>query len=384
MEGSFRGADLAVAQWVADHGRRAGLGSDTLPAAPALYLPLGDEPRRRSACSRCCRRIAGACCCPSSATCWRRSPGRSDSPWSARGSPRRRKAARVAAEAESLRNTLLASISHDLRTPLAVMAGAGSTLADARRRASTKRRALALAHSIETKAREMSELVSNVLDLTRFESRRRSRCAATGSRSTTSSAPRSHAVRRSARGSSGRGADPERSAGRIRRRAARRAGVRQPVRQRGQVHAARHTRPRSPRRPTDAFVRVMVDDDGPGLPPGDPARAVRQVSARQRRGRRSSGVGAGPRDLPRDRARARRRDRGATPARAAARASSSRCRSRSRARDAGDASGPRHRGRARNPRRAARAARGRGLSSDRGGDGGARRNRGAHVTSPTC
>ena len=40
MEGSYRGADLAVAQWVADHGRRAGLGSDTLPAAPALYLPL--------------------------------------------------------------------------------------------------------------------------------------------------------------------------------------------------------------------------------------------------------------------------------------------------------------------------------------------------------
>ena len=40
MEGSYVGADLAVAQWVADHGRRAGLGSDTLPAAPALYLPL--------------------------------------------------------------------------------------------------------------------------------------------------------------------------------------------------------------------------------------------------------------------------------------------------------------------------------------------------------
>src|SRR5262249_7536365 len=76
--------------------------------------------------------------------------------------------ARVAAEAESLRNTLLASISHDLRTPLAVMAGAGSALAtrggdldDATR--------TALARSIETKAREMSDLVSNVLDLTRLD-----------------------------------------------------------------------------------------------------------------------------------------------------------------------------------------------------------------------
>ncbi len=77
--------------------------------------------------------------------------------------------ARVAAETESLRNTLLASISHDLRTPLAVIAGASSTLAehgddlDAASRTS-------LARSIETKARDMSELVSNVLDLMRFES----------------------------------------------------------------------------------------------------------------------------------------------------------------------------------------------------------------------
>jgi len=68
-----------------------------------------------------------------------------------------------------LRNTLLASISHDLRTPLAVMAGAGSTLAE---RGPTLDEATrtSLARSIEVKAREMSDLVSNVLDLMRFES----------------------------------------------------------------------------------------------------------------------------------------------------------------------------------------------------------------------
>ncbi len=43
LESSLRGADLAIAQWVLDHGRQAGLGTDTLPAAPALYVPLGDE-----------------------------------------------------------------------------------------------------------------------------------------------------------------------------------------------------------------------------------------------------------------------------------------------------------------------------------------------------
>jgi two-component system sensor histidine kinase KdpD len=78
-------------------------------------------------------------------------------------------AARVAAQGESLRNTLLASISHDLRTPLAVMAGAASTLADHGDGldAATRR---ALSESIERRAQEMSELISNVLDLTRFES----------------------------------------------------------------------------------------------------------------------------------------------------------------------------------------------------------------------
>ncbi len=48
-EAALRGADLAVAQWVADHGRQAGLGTDTLPAAAALYVPLGDA---RSAAGR--------------------------------------------------------------------------------------------------------------------------------------------------------------------------------------------------------------------------------------------------------------------------------------------------------------------------------------------
>src|SRR6266513_1747767 len=40
MPGSLRGADLAVAQWVQDHGEPAGLGTDTLAAAEAVYLPL--------------------------------------------------------------------------------------------------------------------------------------------------------------------------------------------------------------------------------------------------------------------------------------------------------------------------------------------------------
>jgi two-component system sensor histidine kinase KdpD len=170
LEQSFKGADLAVAQWVADHGQRAGLGSDTLAAASALYVPLGDErrplgvlavlptnprrvllPEQRHLLETFASQIGLAL----------------ERARLAEGA----EASRVAAEGESVRNTLLASISHDLRTPLAVIAGAGSTLAQAGSTLDEATR-IALARSIETKAREMTDLVSNVLDLTRFEAGR--------------------------------------------------------------------------------------------------------------------------------------------------------------------------------------------------------------------
>jgi two-component system, OmpR family, sensor histidine kinase KdpD len=168
LESSFRGADLAVAQWVADHGRRAGLGSDTLPASPGLYLPLGDE-----------RRTVGVLAVLPANPRRVLLPEQSHLLGTFAGQialaiERARLAevaeqASLAAERETLRNTLLASISHDLRTPLAVIAGAGSTLAQHGGQLDERTR-LQLARSVEGKAREMSELVSNVLDLVRFES----------------------------------------------------------------------------------------------------------------------------------------------------------------------------------------------------------------------
>jgi len=167
LERSLRGADLAVAQWVADHARRAGLGSDTLPAAPALYLPLGDmrpalgvlavlpeNPRR--------------VLLPEQRHLLETFAGQIALALERARMAEAAEAARIAAESESLRNTLLASISHDLRTPLAILAGAGSTLAEHGASLDEVTRT-SLARSIETTAREMSELVSNVLDLTRFE-----------------------------------------------------------------------------------------------------------------------------------------------------------------------------------------------------------------------
>jgi len=74
----------------------------------------------------------------------------------------------LAAETERIRNALLASISHDLRTPLAVISGASSSLAERGERLAPEERR-ALAQGIFTTSREMSELVAKVLQMTRLE-----------------------------------------------------------------------------------------------------------------------------------------------------------------------------------------------------------------------
>jgi two-component system sensor histidine kinase KdpD len=72
------------------------------------------------------------------------------------------------AETERIRSTLLASISHDLRTPLAVMTGASSSLAEGGERLSPADRT-ALAQSIYDQSRDMSEQVAKILQMTRLE-----------------------------------------------------------------------------------------------------------------------------------------------------------------------------------------------------------------------
>ncbi|MGA2187335.1 MAG: sensor histidine kinase KdpD [Steroidobacteraceae bacterium] len=160
-------ADLSVAQWVFDHGRPAGLGTDTLPAAVAQYLPLtGTQqtlgvlavrpmqrrrlllPEQRHLLETFAGQVALAI---------ERSQRADEA-----------EAARVAVETESLRNTLLASISHDLRAPLASIIEESRALNEPCLRPDGDERAR-LARSIEVNAREMSELISNVLDLMSFE-----------------------------------------------------------------------------------------------------------------------------------------------------------------------------------------------------------------------
>ncbi|MEO8307366.1 MAG: sensor histidine kinase KdpD [Pseudomonadota bacterium] len=165
--GALRGADLSVAQWVHDHGRPAGLGTDTLPAAAAQYQPLRGsnrtlgvlavKPSQR-------RRLL----LPEQQHLLETFAGQIGLAIERASLAEEAEASRVAAETESLRNTLLASISHDLRTPLSVIAGASSALSDPHLTLDATARTR-LAASIESKANEMSKLISNVLDLMRFE-----------------------------------------------------------------------------------------------------------------------------------------------------------------------------------------------------------------------
>jgi two-component system sensor histidine kinase KdpD len=165
--GALPKPDLSVAQWVFDHGRPAGLGTDTLPAAPAQYLPLTGtrstlgvlavRPTQR-------RRLL----LPEQRHLLETFAGQIALAVERAQMAENAEHARVAAETESLRNTLLASISHDLRTPLAVITGASSALNDPDLKLDPAARTQ-LVQSIDAKAHEMSELISNVLDLMRFE-----------------------------------------------------------------------------------------------------------------------------------------------------------------------------------------------------------------------
>jgi two-component system sensor histidine kinase KdpD len=164
---SLHNADLSIAQWVFDHDTPAGLGTDALPGAPAQYLPLRGsgkvlgvlavEPSHR-------RRLL----LPEQRHLLETFAGQIALAVERAALADEAERARVAAETESLRNTLLASISHDLRTPLAVIAGASSALNDPSTAFDEQSRRL-LASSIEHKANEMTQIISNVLDLMRLE-----------------------------------------------------------------------------------------------------------------------------------------------------------------------------------------------------------------------
>jgi two-component system, OmpR family, sensor histidine kinase KdpD len=77
--------------------------------------------------------------------------------------------AQLQVQAEQLRSSLLSSVSHDLRTPLAAIAGASSSLLDSATTQDDKTRQ-ELLQSIVDESNRLARLVDNLLDMTRLES----------------------------------------------------------------------------------------------------------------------------------------------------------------------------------------------------------------------
>lgn len=76
--------------------------------------------------------------------------------------------AAVQAEGERLRNTLLAGLSHDFRTPLTTIVGAATSLIE-QGHVIQPAQSQALLHSVLDEARRMHAVTSNLLDLTRMQ-----------------------------------------------------------------------------------------------------------------------------------------------------------------------------------------------------------------------
>jgi len=166
-EDSYTGADLGVAQWVLDHNKPAGLGTDTLSGAAGVHLPLAGGERVLGVLAvlpQNARRVT----LPEQFRLLETFASQIGLALERADFAVHAQAAEVRAETEAIRNALLASISHDLRTPLATIAGGAATLAgnlDALSGADRR----ALANSVSEEASHMSERITTLLDLVRLE-----------------------------------------------------------------------------------------------------------------------------------------------------------------------------------------------------------------------
>ncbi|AHI79493.1 universal stress family protein [Burkholderia thailandensis E444] len=159
--------DIDVGQWVYDQQKPAGHGTDTLPAATALYLPLKAPMRTRGVLAVVTK-----------------DPGELEVPEQQRMLDafaaqialavervhyvEIARDALVNMESERLRNSLLSAISHDLRTPLTAIVGLSSMLANARGGGSSARED-ELVESIHDEALRMTGIVTNLLDMARLQ-----------------------------------------------------------------------------------------------------------------------------------------------------------------------------------------------------------------------
>ncbi|HMP41626.1 MAG TPA: ATP-binding protein, partial [Roseiflexaceae bacterium] len=160
-------ADIGIAHWVFDHGEPAGLSTNTLPSATAIYLPLsgtqgivgvlGVQPAQVQQILNPEQRHLLDAFASQTAVAFERAVFAEVAQRTA-----------VQMEAERTRNALLSSVSHDLRTPLAVVTGALSSVLDAGNGIDDATRIELLTNAYD-EAERLSRLLNNILEMTRLE-----------------------------------------------------------------------------------------------------------------------------------------------------------------------------------------------------------------------
>jgi two-component system, OmpR family, sensor histidine kinase KdpD len=159
--------DIGIAQWAFDKGQPAGFSTDTLPGSEVLYIPLRAPTRARGVLAvkarnrRLLRIPEQRQLLDTFAALIAIALERVHYVEVAQD-------AVVRMESERLRNSLLAALSHDLRTPLTVLVGLAESLTLTKPPLSPAQ--LESAEAIQDEARRMSTLVSNLLDMARIES----------------------------------------------------------------------------------------------------------------------------------------------------------------------------------------------------------------------
>lgn len=159
--------ERSVAEWAYEHGQNAGLGTHTLPGSQGIYIPLLTPQGKIG--------ILGIYL---SRTEQLPSPDQMHlletfANQTALALERARltnetENARVQIETERMRSSLLSSVSHDLRTPLAAITGAVSGLLQRERGLDARGREFAQIAYEE--AERLNRLLSNLLEMTRLES----------------------------------------------------------------------------------------------------------------------------------------------------------------------------------------------------------------------
>lgn len=164
---SLHAADLSVAQWVFDHDEIAGQGTHTLPGTAAIYFPLSIKETVLGVLALLpvnLRRVF----LPEQQKLLETFLGQIAQAISRVRLTEQARKTQVEMEAERLRNSLLSSISHDLRTPLATIVGSASTLVEEDHALRSEDK-LELSRAIYDEAQRMSNLVNNILDMARLD-----------------------------------------------------------------------------------------------------------------------------------------------------------------------------------------------------------------------